>query len=1151
MLTRLSISVSLTICTLATGAFAVGEILYWQGDSPNDPTEWSDPLNWDQGWVPDPDDHALVHNYGPGQQFPVIRSDAGSVNYITPSWHPVASTLTIAEGGRLATNHCYLGWGAGASSDGVIVMDGGELYARSLNIGNEGRGRLRIDRGRVEAWSLLVGADYGAGPGTIEIGEGVLIVADDKRGSITQYIADGRLTSTWGANGRVVFDYHASNPGRTTVRACPKAAAYAPEPADGRLLLWNEATGLQLAWSAGDDAISHDVYVGTDPDAVAAATTGDGGGIYRGNQSGVTYTPALEPGTTYYWRVDERLPGAMTHTGRVWSFHVGTDVAVDLYSDTWVATDELGRSLPGRELTGPPRPERLVAMYYVVWFGRHGTPGPYNVTEIIAANPGDPDFVENQPHFWDEPEAGFYLGDDRWVARRNISMLADAGVDILVLEATNGFPYVQESLTLLDELRQLKAEGLATDMKFCFWTNAQSPRTATTYYEQVYSQGIYEDMWFHLNGKPLMLGRPDGQPGDIPHVSVSQEVRDFFTWRQCWAWDHGQHKWQFVDTTPQDYAWDDRPDVAEQVVMAAASHATNNTGKSNTGGVQPPLNEYDVPDGGLADQGLYLAEQWNRARRLDPEILYVTEWNEWIAGAFVNDGVSWGNVQFLGQPVPVGEVFFVDQYNREFNRDLAPARNGYTDNYYWQMVDYLRRHKGVRPMPAAGGAVTVDIDRDFGEWTWVTPEFRDTPGDTMHRAHLGWGYAGVLRNDTGRNDIVAAKVARDAENLYFYARTAEDLTPPSDPNWMWLLIDADQDAATGWKGYDYFVNHGTRGAGYTTLHAGSGGWNWTLVSDRIAYAVKGNELELAIPRALIGAGSGDDPVAIDLHWHDNAQAEDDIREFGLNGDSAPNRRFNYRYQTLVPVEETLVDEDWEDPGATPWGDWDITGSEAYTGSRSLECSQDDNAGMTVGVATAGLLGYRVQMHYKLANTEAGDHIYLWYHDGTNWNQIDDVSTHDHGVWMLWEDVRVNEGEDAKFFQGSVVFHMQGADMTQADEFVWIDDITIVGRRMPTAAGGPYPPDGATGVPLNVDLGWTAGATATRHVVHFGTGSPVLLGEVTGAETADPGLLLPETTYTWRVDEETPGGTVTGHTWTFTTGPEPTWDTRARETWVTY
>ena len=89
-------------------------------------------------------------------------------------------------------------------------------------------------------------------------------------------------------------------------------------------------------------------------------------------------------------------------------------------------------------------------------------------------------------------------------------------------------------------------------------------------------------------------------------------------------------------------------------------------------------------------------------------------------------------------------------------------------------------------------------------WNNIGPEYRDHLGETLPRDFDG--AAGLhYTNRTGRNDIVAAKVARDSSAIYFYAGTRAALAPNTDPNWMWLLIDADQNAATGWEGFDFIV----------------------------------------------------------------------------------------------------------------------------------------------------------------------------------------------------------------------------------------------------------------------------------------------------------------------------------------------------------
>jgi hypothetical protein len=91
------------------------------------------------------------------------------------------------------------------------------------------------------------------------------------------------------------------------------AEASSPEPRDGAQ---NVAAPL-FRWTAGINAAAHDVYLGTNP------TPGPAEYIARlpGTQTVYFHTPGLEPGTTYYWRIDEvGADGTTIYTGDVWHF---------------------------------------------------------------------------------------------------------------------------------------------------------------------------------------------------------------------------------------------------------------------------------------------------------------------------------------------------------------------------------------------------------------------------------------------------------------------------------------------------------------------------------------------------------------------------------------------------------------------------------------------------------------------------------------------------------------------------------------------------------------------------------------------------------------------------------------------------------------
>jgi hypothetical protein len=111
----------------------------------------------------------------------------------------------------------------------------------------------------------------------------------------------------------------------------PFPSALSPDPADGAVL---EATWVDLSWSPGALAVSHDVYFGESLDDVSDGT----GDTFRGNQGttsfivgfpGFPFPDGLVPGTTYYWRIDEvnEAEPNSPWKGDIWSFSIPPMIA--------------------------------------------------------------------------------------------------------------------------------------------------------------------------------------------------------------------------------------------------------------------------------------------------------------------------------------------------------------------------------------------------------------------------------------------------------------------------------------------------------------------------------------------------------------------------------------------------------------------------------------------------------------------------------------------------------------------------------------------------------------------------------------------------------------------------------------------------------
>jgi hypothetical protein len=85
-----------------------------------------------------------------------------------------------------------------------------------------------------------------------------------------------------------------------------------------------------LSWSAGDAAASHDVYFGTDRNAVGTADNASP--QYQGNQAGTSLSVAglVEfGGGDYYWRINEVEADGTVHAGTIWKFTVPNRLIVD------------------------------------------------------------------------------------------------------------------------------------------------------------------------------------------------------------------------------------------------------------------------------------------------------------------------------------------------------------------------------------------------------------------------------------------------------------------------------------------------------------------------------------------------------------------------------------------------------------------------------------------------------------------------------------------------------------------------------------------------------------------------------------------------------------------------------------------------------
>ena len=545
----------------------------------------------------------------------------------------------------------------------------------------------------------------------------------------------------------------------------------------------------------------------------------------------------------------------------------------DLYSDTWVATDGLGRQLPTFKETGPPKANKSVGLFYYLWqefFSREALAGDRklrDVTNYLAANPSKPNF-DGGTYWWSQPLFGYYNSSDPYILKKHVHMLENAGVDTLIYDTSNDLAYWEQWFTQEDAMESIREQGMKTP-SFAHLCWASSGTILPQLDSEFYDKGIYKDLWFQWKGKPLLLA---------DWSKVPKGIEPKYSDRWSWAWHDprgwfgdGHDKWMWIDDAPQAYGWHESKDHPEEMPVSAGHHASSNKGKSLSHGVEPDKG-HQTP--GL---GIQFDEQWKNALRASPDFVYVTQWNEWIAGAFPTDHP----MMFDGRALKTGDRYFIDEYNPEFSRDTEPMAGGYGDNFYYQLVANIRRYKGCRPLPKVT-LKSLKLRAPFSQWNSVQPEYRDAIGDETHRDGWSWGWLHHYKNTTGRNDIVACKTTWDANNAYFYVKTKNHLTPKTGKDWMTLYIDTDSNSTTGWLGYDYRITG-------TSIQRNVGGkYQWETIG-QIHRRIGSNEMQLVVSRKLFQFSD-----QFDFKWADNCYQRGDWSDFTLNGDAAPDDRFNYR-----------------------------------------------------------------------------------------------------------------------------------------------------------------------------------------------------------------------------------------------------------------
>ncbi len=540
-----------------------------------------------------------------------------------------------------------------------------------------------------------------------------------------------------------------------------------------------------------------------------------------------------------------------------------------------MAIDDLGRPIADASSAPAPRDNRQVGMFYFLWLGEHGRHEAYDVSKIVAKDPDAGYHTDSELwgdvgvyHHWGEPFYGYYYSDDEWVVRHHMKLLIEADIDFIFFDTTNAVTYDHNVKMVMRVLDEYRLDGWKIP-KVMFYTNTKSGETAQHIYDVIYKEKFCPETWYYFEGKPVIIA---------VEAECSEEVKNFFNIKMS-QWPNEPDKlggWPWMDFTRPQRVFANLDGVDEVINVSVAQHPQLRFGDSVLYGETTNCgrafhNGKNDPDPDAYKYGYNFAEQFERAVETDPPIVLVTGWNEWIAGRW--DGI------------PERPIMFVDCANYEYSRDVEMMRGGYFDNYFMQLVDYVRKYKGVNQNPEYEAKEKTENGIGcFKSADAVYYNFSD--GDFSRNAQ---GSGTVYVNDTQRNAIVKIKVRHDEEYLSFMVCTKDDVSQyDGTGTWMKLYVNTD-----GGKGYNYVLNNCPKTENITTVARVAEGLTATDVAD-MEYECCGNKIKFRAKKSVLGLS---DQFTI---WFKAADSRDEIvsiEDFYDKGDAAPLGRLNYVYKT--------------------------------------------------------------------------------------------------------------------------------------------------------------------------------------------------------------------------------------------------------------
>ncbi|MCQ2430289.1 MAG: hypothetical protein MJ192_08165 [Clostridia bacterium] len=568
-----------------------------------------------------------------------------------------------------------------------------------------------------------------------------------------------------------------------------------------------------------------------------------------------------------------------------------------------VGVDALGRTV---NPVGERKAGKKIGMFYWIWHGTY-TDGIIDTSKVIEekglayalhnVNEYNPN---NYPHWWGEPLFGYYNSADDYIIRKHLTLMMYMGVDFIVFDASNTITYPSTTRKICSIICELRGEGFNVP-QISYYTHTASIQTVRQAYKEVYTTEAFRDAWYCLDGKPLMIAQTDPRKdverttGQHAHLAdydpgpLSDEIMDFFTFRTP-AWvgqdQAGTDTWPWIDwcfpperhgnlmcVSVSSHHWTKYSWMGNEALGERRPTAVWNFGRFAWGrGYDVSANRNVSED---AVKGTYYQSVWDSVIKADPEIAFVSGWNEWCCGVEYNADYQ------------TYELY--DSFNMEFSRDIEMMKGGYEDNFVLQTAANIRAFGYDAVTGAPAEYRPIDIDGPVSQWDDVPARYVFTGTKNYGRDSKGANASLHYETPAAVNGLQEVRVASDQANVYFLIRCDGDVTLGG--SCLNLLIGTGRPSLKGWNGYEFLIGRVAEGGKLSVEQLGESFLTGT-VTGYADCVVSGNCVQIRVPRGLIGL---EEDSTFYFKCADSVEHPDDIMDYYVTGRCLPMGRFSYQF----------------------------------------------------------------------------------------------------------------------------------------------------------------------------------------------------------------------------------------------------------------